>query len=207
VRPHVEPRLAGQTAVVIWREVVRKLMHLSSVVIPLFVWFAPGAVATGVLVGGGALALAVEVMRFRVRAFRYWFLLKTRRLLRRHERRTVTGATYLALSYAAAVVVFPTPVAVLAMLYSGVGDAMAAIVGRGIGRHTIRPGKSLEGAVAMFGVTMILGMLLTGIPLAAAVAGAAAATALEIAPLPPDDNVWVTLGGGAVVWAMIAAGV
>jgi dolichol kinase len=207
VRPHGELRLAGETAVVIRREVLRKLMHLTSAVIPLFVWFAPGALAAAVLIGGAVLALLVEVMRFRVRAVRYWFLAKTRRLLRRHERRQVTGATYLAVSYAAAVVAFPTPIAVLAMLYSGVGDAMAAIVGRGIGRHEIRPGKSLEGAAAMFGVTMILGTLLPGVPITAAFAGAVAATMLEIAPFPPDDNVWVTLGGGAVVWAMIAAGV
>lgn len=183
------------------RELARKAFHLGSVAIPLGVWWTPRPLAAAILAAAALLALAVELARLRVRPVRYHFLRRTRTMLRPHERRRFSGATYMALAYAAATLVFPKPVAVTAMLYNGLGDAAAALVGRRWGRHRTRWGKSWEGFAAALGVNVAVGLVVPGVSPAAALLGGAAAAALEFAPLPLDDNLRVVLGGGLMAWA------
>jgi dolichol kinase len=193
------------------REIARKAVHLSSVVVPLAVWALPARVAVPALIATAALALIVEAARRYHRPFRYLFLRRTRTMLRPHERRGLAGATWMALAYAAAVLLFPTPVAVLAMLFNGVGDAAAALVGKRWGRRRTRCGKSWEGFAAGLAanaaVAASLSSLSPSLSLAAALAGGLAAAAAEFAPLPLDDNVRVTLAGGAAALLAAAVGV
>jgi dolichol kinase len=183
------------------REFYRKAIHMASILLPLLVWWTPRWLSLLVLVPAVLTALLVEALRLYLRGPRYLFLRRTRTLLRPRERRGLTGATYMVVAYTLALLLFATPVAVLAMLYNGLGDAAAALVGKRWGRHRLRSGKSWEGAMAAFVVSAAVGMLIPGIPLLAALVGAAAVALLELASLPPDDNLWVTLGGGAAVWA------
>jgi dolichol kinase len=187
------------------RELGRKAIHVASVVVPAFVWFAPRPLALAVLGAVAAVALAVDVSRLRFRGPRYRFLRLTRPLLRGHERKALAGATWMALAYFAATAVFPVGVAVAAMLFNALGDAAAAVVGRRWGRHRTRSGKSWEGFAAGLGVNAAAAAAVAALPgtfpLAAGLAGAAAAALLEMADLPLDDNVRVTLGGGAGIVA------
>jgi dolichol kinase len=185
-------------------EVVRKLIHVATVAIPVLVWVLPSAAAFALLTVGVVAAVAVEIARSRVRWARYHFLIRTRRLLRYGERRRFAGATYMAFAYFAAFVLFPRPVAVLAMLYNGLGDTAAALVGKRWGSHRMSWGKSFEGAAAAFFVNAALGAAIPGISLAAGLVGAAAAATLEFLPLPLDDNIRTTLGGGVALWAASA---
>lgn len=184
------------------RELARKTFHVSSAVLPLLVWVAPRWLALAVLLPAAAVALAVDWTRLRWRTPRYWFLRYTRRMLRHHERRRFAGATYMAVAYALAVLLFPRPIAVMAMLFNGFGDAAAALVGKRWGRRRTRWGKSWEGYAAGLAVdlavALAIGTLTPALPLAAAAAGAVAAATLEFLDLPVDDNVRVTLGGGGV---------
>jgi dolichol kinase len=184
------------------RELARKAIHVSSTAVPLLVWLVPRPVAIAVLVPVAVLALAVDVARHRSRAVRYHFLRHTRTLLRAHERRGLAGATWMALAYAAALLLFPKPVAVAAMLFNGLGDAAAALVGKRWGRRRTAWGKSWEGFAAGLAVDLAVGMGMwmlapAAVPLAGAVLGALVAAGIEFAPLPLDDNVRVTLAGGA----------
>ncbi len=208
--PEPPPRRARATLYapryLVRREVYRKTLHTASIALPLFVWLVPRAVALAVLVSLVLVALLVEVARKRSRWARYHFLRRTRTLLRPRERRGLAGATYMAIAYTLAVFLFPKPVAVAAMLYNGLGDAAAALVGRRWGRLRIWRGKSLEGAVAGLVVMLLIGVLLPGIPPGAAVVGAVTAALLELADLPPDDNLWVTLGGAVGLWVGLGLG-
>jgi dolichol kinase len=182
------------------RELVRKLIHLSTLLAPLLVWFLPRAVALAVLGAAVVVALLVELARRHSRWFRFHFLRRSRPLLRSHERHGVAGATYLAVAYFLAFALFPRPVAVLAMLYGGAGDAVAALVGKRWGRTRTRWGKSWEGFGAALTVNLLLGLAMPGVAILPALIGGATAALLEFLPIPVDDNVRVTLGGGAALW-------
>ena len=173
-------------------------------VVPLLVWLLPWSVGMALLGAAVVVALGVEWARFRVRWARYHFLRATRQMLRPHERTSIAGATHMAIAYLLALAIFPRPIAVAAMLYNGLGDATAALVGKRWGRHRVRWGKSWEGMGAALLVNLAVGFLVPGIPIAAAIAGAATAALLEFLPLPIDDNPRVTLGGGGVAWGVAA---
>jgi dolichol kinase len=140
-----------------------------------------------------------------VRWARYHFLRVTRTMLRPHERTRLAGATHMAIAYLLALVLFPRPIAVVAMLYNGLGDATAALVGKRWGRHRAHWGKSWEGAGAGLAVNLCVGLVVPGILLPAAISGAFTAALLELLPVPLDDNPRVTLGGGAAAWLVMAA--
>jgi dolichol kinase len=185
------------------RETARKSIHVASAVVPVGVWLAPRPLAVAALLGIAAVALLVEAARRYSRPVRYAFLRRTRTMLRSRERRGLSGATWMALAYAAAIVLFPTPIAVAAMLFAALGDGAAALAGRRWGRHRLRGGKSWEGFAAGLAVNAAVAVsvasLAAGVPLPAALAGAAAAAVVELLPLPVDDNVLVTLAGGAAM--------
>lgn len=188
------------------RELLRKRVHLATVVVPAGVWFLPRSASLLVLAGAVATALAVEVARRRIPWVRYHFLRGTRVMLRGHERDRLAGATHMAIAYLVALLLFPRPLAVLAMLYNVLGDAGAAIVGRRWGRHRTAWGKSWEGAAAALTINLGVGLLLPGIGIPAAVLGAVGSAAFEFLPLPLDDNLRVTIGGGLAAWAGMALG-
>jgi dolichol kinase len=184
------------------RELARKAVHVSSTAVPLLVWLVPRPVAVAVLVPVAFLALAIDFARHRIRPFRYHFLRHTRTMLRTHERHGLAGATWMALAYAAALLLFPKPVAVAAMLFNGLGDAAAALVGKRWGRRRTAWGKSWEGFAAGLVVDLAVGLGMwmlapAAVPLGGAIVGAIVAAGIEFAPLPLDDNVRVTLAGGA----------
>jgi dolichol kinase len=186
------------------RELARKSFHMSSTLAPLLVWALPRPLGLLLLVPAAAVALTVDVARLRMRGFRYHFLRFTRTMLRHHERRGLTGGTWMAVSYALALLILPKPIAIAAMLFNGLGDAAAALVGKRFGRHRTRWGKSWEGFGAAFVTCLAIGLAMSYLSPemspAGAAAGALAAAALEFAPLPLDDNVRVTLGGGVTAW-------
>ena len=124
-------------------------------------------------------------------------------LLRKSEERRLNGSSYVLLGTLTAFALFPTEVAVLAVLFSAVGDPVAAVAGMRFPGRRIA-GKSLWGTAAMIaaclGVASALhyaGSVDIGWPV---VVGAVVAGFTELAPLPVDDNLRVPLvGGGAMV--------
>lgn len=187
------------------RELARKAFHLASLLLPAAFWILPRRAGVAMLLLAAAVALAIEVARSRHRGTRYHFLRRTRTMLRPHERRDVSGATYMAFAYAAAALLFPKAIAVVAMFYNGLGDAAAALVGRRWGRHRLASGKSWEGFAAAVAANLAVGLAVPGVGAAAAVAGAFTAAGLELARLPLDDNLRVVLGGGLAAWLVTLA--
>jgi dolichol kinase len=181
----------------------RKTIHIASAVLAAVVWFGSREAALALLGFLAVVAVAVDLARLRIPAVRRRFLGLTHPLLRRHERRALSGATHMALAYALSALLFPTAVAVAAILYNALGDAAGALVGTTWGRRPVAPGKTLAGSTAVLVVCLVVGLLVPGIPPAAAVLGALGAAVLEAAPLPVNDNLRITLGGGAFLWVAI----
>jgi dolichol kinase len=161
-----------------------------------------------VLVGLGlacAVAIATEIARARSARFGALFHRGTGLLLREHEHRRWSGATWLLLSFFLCALLFESRTAIAAMWAVAVGDAAAAIVGRTIGRHRIgHSAKTIEGSIACAAITSVGAFMIASLgPLPSMVAGIAAALG-EWPAGPLDDNMRIGLavGGGILLCRM-----
>lgn len=151
------------------------------------------AVAAGVIL---AILLGLEVGRLSYHEFNE-FLFRAG-ILRARERGRVTAVTWFVLAALLLALFTPQEVAVSAWLYAIFGDWAAGAAGVRWGRHRMGE-KSAEGSAANLLTCLLLAFLiapLVELPLPVAVAGALVATAVELAPLPPDDNFTVPFLAG-----------
>jgi dolichol kinase len=150
-----------------------------------------------------ALALAIEALRRSRPTIGAVFDRMFGSLTRGHEKRSITGATWLALSCLVAVVVLSRGAAVAALWCATVGDPAATIAGRLWAlireKNSGGPsGKTLVGSLACATVSFAGVWGLAGYPLAMAVVIASAAAVAEAMPLELDDNIRVAGAAGIV---------
>ena len=186
------------------RELARKAIHLCSTAVPVALALGIDRRVALFVLGGLALtAIAVEMARATSSAIASRFEAIFRPLLRQHESRQITGATWLLGSMFAAVLLLPRNVAIAATWAAAVGDAAAALVGIRFGRRrSPRDGKSLEGSVACLLAALLGALLLARLGLPRAILAAVAAAAAERSPWPRDDNIRIIAAVG--ITALIA---
>lgn len=115
---------------------------------------------------------------------------------REAEERRVSGIFWTLLGCALTMALFTTRRVVLCALGQlALGDGLAGLVGVGLGRHRIAPGKTLEGSLACFAASFAVGSFFFG-P-AAGAASALFVTIVELLPLPYNDNLWIPVLAGA----------
>jgi len=107
-------------------------------------------------------------------------------ITRGHERFRVAAHIYFAAASFIVVYFFPMEVAVGAITVATVGDALAAIVGKSLGRHRFANGKSLEGSLAYFISGLLILLPLVGPVLA--LIGSLTGTLAELYGIPPTKN-------------------
>ena len=151
-------------AVLSREEINRKLLHVfSGTLIPAGIFYMPmiegctpltPVLVLAVLTAG---SLALEYLRFHNGTVQRIFIGLGTGVLRKSEKNTFTGSTYIFISaFFCSVIFYNTPhIAFIALSLFILGDAVAAIVGISVGRIKIGK-KSLEGSAACF----ILGLLL-----------------------------------------------
>jgi dolichol kinase len=183
----------------VWQlELGRKAVHLSLVVLPVWIWAVPAPWNHRGLVLAFLIVLAVDVLRLRIAPLHRAFDRRIGGYLRVNEHRGLISVHYMTGSAAFLAWVAPPAIAALAVASLVFGDAAAALVGRRWGRPRIGR-KSLEGSAACFVVCLLLGLaLLPGRPLVAA-AAALVTTVIEASWLPVDDNLAVPLATAAVI--------
>ena len=152
-----------------------------------------------------ASGLALDLVRFRIECLNLVFTRLLAPLLKDDEVAHITGATYMAI---AAVFVFAflgRDVAIPVMFFVSLGDPAAAIVGREMPGPRLL-GKSPIGTVAFIGVgcaTLVVLLMSGGIAhhwslwLGVLVAGL-----IELASIPPDDNLTVPILSGVVIFSL-----
>lgn len=188
------------------RELARKAIHLSSAAVPIALAFGIdrrlALLMLGVLV---VAAIAVEAARALSPATASRFDSLFLPLLRAHESRRLTGATWLLVAMFAAVLFFPRDVAIVATWAAAVGDAAAALIGMRFGRlRSPRDGKSLEGSVACLLATLAGAVWLAHLGPASALLAAVMATVAERIPWPHDDNIRIVAVVGVVMMLAMA---
>lgn len=188
------------------RELARKAIHLSSTAVPIAL--ALGTERRVALIALGALALiaaAVEVARATSTTIAARFDAIFAPLLRAHETKRITGATWLISAMFAAVLLLPRDVAIVATWAAAVGDSAAALIGMRFGRmRSARDGKSLEGSAACLLATLAGALLLARTGTGVALLAAVAATTAERLPWPREDNIRIITAVGVTMMIAMA---
>ena len=196
------------------REILRKVVHLTSALVPLLAAtpaseaasLMPAAVsAPGRLVAASllvlwciALYLVSECFRLYGRALPVVRWLE-RRVMRRHERRELAEAPLaLAAGVLLALWCFPAPIGLACVLIVAVADSVASVVGTHWGRlpWLHNPLKTVEGSGAFFAAALVCASVY--LPLPSALMVAAIAAAVESLPLQDWDNFLTPAATGLV---------
>ncbi len=184
----------------------RRLFHvLAGSCIPIAGIFAPESGFVIALAALSAGALALDLSRFGIGPLNRLYLRLMEPLLKSDEESHITGATYMLIAATVVFWLFGKDVGVPVMFYLSLGDPAAAIIGRRMPGPRLL-GKSPGGTAAFIAV----GSVAAGILVAAGVieyhwalwAGAVVAAIVELAGVPPDDNLAIPLAAGAAMWAM-----
>lgn len=184
----------------------RALFHiLVGLSIPMAALFLPTMVLLVALGAATGVFLVLDLVRLKAPGVNRWFLWLFRPLLRENEVSHLTGASYMLLASLIALLAFPRDIAVLALSFLAVGDAVATLVGQWTGRRKLL-GKSLEGELACFIACVAIGFGFyqagLNIALPTILVGSVCATLAEAIPLPIDDNLTMPLFAGAVMTIM-----
>ncbi len=184
-----------------FQELGRKAIHLSALAIPIGYYFIPETLGKTLLAALTAGSFVIELLRLNIPRVRSFFYIFFGRLVREHERYSLLGGTYLLLSSLICVYAFAKPVAVAALAFLIVGDTMAALVGRAIGRIRMF-GKTLEGSLACLATCLVIARIVPGLSWPVSIVGAAMATLIELLPIPLDDNLRIPLAAGFAMTLM-----
>jgi dolichol kinase len=193
-------------------EVIRKAIHLSSIAIPLFVFFTSRELSLAVFLPLTVIFAGLDIARYYHRPLGEMFYRTFGRILRKHERdsekKTLNGATYLLIASTLCIIIFPKFIAVTSLIILIISDMTSALIGRRFGRHKFL-GKSLEGSFGFFlsaAVVVALTPKLAYLPgeyVIGIVAGAVGAVA-EALSIAVDDNLTIPLSVGTVMWCAYA---
>lgn len=190
------------------QEVSRKLIHLSSLWIPAFIYFVPQNISITffafVLAGDAILEYGnYKRWRWARRTFGALFYrtLRSKELV--HDHFQATGSLYVLSAAILCPLMFSQTVAAIALTVMLTSDACAALFGKAFGTRKLYKKKSLEGTVAFFLCTLLVLMLYTPIyPVTyASIIAALLATFAEMYEdkLEIDDNLSVPLIIGIVL--------
>ena len=185
------------------RELRRKSIHLLGVVFPILYIFTTrhtAIIAVGFLL---AIALGAELLKALFPAFRVIFMRVFFPILRSQERRgRLTGATYYLIGSFLCILLFDKTLAIVCLYFLALGDLFAALIGKQWGRIKLFSRKSLEGSLACFTVCTAVALLI-GLHPVVAIAGALAATLIELFPTGVDDNVTIPLISGLAMHLLL----
>ncbi|MBI4200992.1 MAG: hypothetical protein HY531_01730 [Chloroflexi bacterium] len=181
----------------------RRLFHMGAAsVFPILAIFLPRGSFLWLLLVMTLLFVTGDLARLRVARLNRLFRRLLAPLLREREERRLTGASYVLLGTLAVFALFSPEVGILAVLFTALGDPVAAVVGRQSPGWRLR-GKSPWGTAAMIGaglatagVLHAAGVIPFGWPVAV---GALVAGFTELLPLPLDDNLRVPLAAAAAM--------
>lgn len=134
-------------------ELYRKLIHLTSLSIPIVYYFITTETAALILAILAGLALIIDLARYlhpevgKIFYKIFGFLLRKHEL--DHKKKNLNGATYVLISALIAVLIFPKVIFITAFSILIVSDSLAALIGRKFGRRKFLS-KSLEGTLTFF---------------------------------------------------------
>jgi dolichol kinase len=188
---------------VLVREMGRKAFHMLSLIYLAAYHFLGYPRVLFWMAAWATLVLLLESGRLLCPAFNEFLLSLFAGIARDQEARSFSGIFHTTLGALILMAGFGTypRIVFTSLFYVALGDAAAALVGKGLGRRLILGGKkSLEGSLACFLVCAALGWT-AGFSAASCVLSAMAATIIEIFPTTRffNDNLWMPVATALVL--------
>ncbi len=189
-------------------EVVRKGIHLCSLSIPIIYHHLTRQEALVLLVPLAFLFLMVDITRYYHKPTAEIFYKFFRPILRSHEQnenqKRLNGATYVLLSAALCVAIFPKIIFLTAFSILIISDSVAALIGRKFGKKKFFS-KSVEGSFAFFlsaCIVVLVAPKLTNTfnEYAIGFFAAAVGAVVEALSITIDDNFSIPISVGSVMW-------
>lgn len=147
------------------RELYRKLIHLSSLWIPLTIWFIPEEISIAIFTAIFTINGLLEYGNFKKWGWaRFIFgklfsrTLRSKESVRCHFQ--LSGSMYVMAAAVLCTVFFSKPIAVIAITVMLISDTCSALFGKAYGTRQIYHHKSLEGTTAFFVSALLINMLL-----------------------------------------------
>lgn len=184
-------------------ETLRKSIHLGTLIFVLFYMKMPKQTILWIYGALLLVSLIVELLRLSRSDFREWFERNTGPLLRSHERKRLTGATYLFLSSFLTVLLFDRWIAITALLFVVVSDALGGLVGRRWGKHKLWGDRSVEGTLAFLFSAVLFIIVNPYIPFIIGAFGVLIALSVEIFMRSLDDNLTIPLCSGITMQLLV----
>ena len=192
-------------------EIARKALHLLAMLMPAGMLFVPRPEALVILWTLAILAMATDLWRQHNPTLGSWIDRRLGFMMRASERglhpdRRFNGATWVMITAALLLTVFPAKFAAPGMVIAMIADAGAALVGRKIGRHPW-PGTSrtVEGSAGFLLTGVLAALLFPGIPWSHRLAAIGVAAVVEIPPIRVNDNLLLPFAASTVLWWLAGA--
>ncbi len=181
-------------------EVLRKIVHLATLVVPIGYASTSEETVILFLVPFFLALLSVDLLRLlhpgMASLFQKYFF---ERVLREEEKPTFMGATYFIFSTILTILLFPKPIAIASIFILILADTAAALIGKGIGKIRIF-GKTLEGSMAFLITALLIVWIYPNLNRLSGSLAALGAAVVEILPIRVNDNLTIPLVAGAIMF-------
>lgn len=193
-------------------EFYRKLLHISSSVIPIAYYFIDNkGIVLSVLVPIMATMLLVEITKYKSNFIYNAYLKFFKHMLRNHEidkkKFRINGATWLLIGDVVTIIFFPKIIAVTGMLLLSLADSFSGIVGRLYGKKEYTPNRTYIGSLTFLAVGIIIAFSapkynysLTEYLIA--LITVTATTVVDGMKLPTDDNFAIPVVSSALLYVL-----
>lgn len=186
------------------KEFLRKSIHMLIALVPFIASFS--RVAAMVLLASGVMAYSfMELMRVQGQSVAFISSLTSFVSRDRDKGHFVLGPVTLGVGAMGALLLYPMPVAAIAIYALAFGDGFSSLVGRLFGKIKVPflQGKTLEGSIACFLAVFIAAFKLTNrIPESMIIA--LGATLLEAIPSGDMDNILIPVGTGYLALLVVS---
>ncbi len=181
-------------------EILRKIVHLATLIIPVGYALTSEETVILFLTPFFLALLLVDLLRHyhagMASLFRTYFF---GRVLREEEKPALMGSTYFIFSTLLTILLFPKPIAIASILILILSDTAAAWVGKGVGKVRLF-GKTVEGSVAFLITSLLIVWIYPNLDRFPGSVAALGATLIEVLPIRLNDNLTIPLVAGAIMF-------
>lgn len=183
-------------------EIIRKIIHLSSLSYPLlYITFATRKI---MLICVGLLLLSllfIDVTRKKYTKVNEIFCKYLGFTIRKAEHQSFTGSTYFMIGTFFTILLFSQQIAILSLCVLVISDTCASLIGISCGKRKIMKNKTLEGFLAFFISALVIsfiGGIYFYMPPTPLMVASLVASSLELfsKKIKIDDNILIPLGYG-----------